>query len=439
METPFHTPFSQLGRRVHEPPIGWLMRLALERPELISLAAGFTDYETLPVAEVQELCRAILTDSARARHALQYGTTAGLPELRKLTAERIIQLEKASIPAVHTEEVQIPQLHPEEVIITNGSQQMLYLISEVLCDPGDIVIVEDPTYFVYLGIVQGLGLACRGVPLKSNGMDPAGFDRLCSELERTGQAWRVKLVYLVTYHQNPTGRSTDLETKRYILERLNRLEEYAGHRIYLIEDAAYREMGFSRSGAPSALVFEPYRDRVIYVGTYSKPFATGIRLGFGIVPEPVRSRILYVKNNHDFGSPNFLQYLLAEAIRSGVYEKHLSLIRARYAEKAELMHRSLQRWMPERVRWTKPEGGMYFWLEFPEEIHTGVDSPLFKEALKQGVLYVPGSMCYADDPARPIPDHQIRLSFGNATLQEIERGIERLGLALNRIMTPYAG
>lgn len=423
-------PFSEIGYRVVEPPIGWLMRLPFERAGLISLAAGFTDFETLPVEEIREICEALLCDSWRARQALQYGTTAGLAQLRELTASRFNELEEDAVRKLGASKTLPSQIHSEQVVICNGSQQMLYLLTEVLCNSGDIVIVEDPTYFVFLGIAQQFGLCCRAVRMGANGLDIGHLDQVCSELEKSGQAWRVKFLYMVSYYQNPTGRSTDFRLKQLVLERLAQLEKYAGHKIYLVEDAAYREMGYSGSSWPSALSSETAGDRVIYIGTYSKPFATGIRLGFGILPDAVRQKVLFVKNNHDFGSANFLQFIMAEAIKSGLYDRHLSIIKARYAEKAALMDRQLRTLLPPFVSWRRPDGGLYFWLELPTGLDTGVHSQLFRRALELGVLYVPGEMCYAEDPVRPKPTHQIRLSFGNPDDREIVLGVERLAAAI---------
>jgi 2-aminoadipate transaminase len=417
---------SALGRRTGAPPISWLMALTLERPKLVSLAAGFTDAETLPVQDVRELLDEILSCGEDGQAALQYGTTAGDPLLRRLTAERLRVLDGCPSPE--------PAYSPERLILTSGSQQILYMVSEALCDPGDIVLVEDPTYFVYLGIVESHGLQARGVRMEKDGVDLAHLEAVLEALKRTGELRRVKLLYLISYHQNPTGISTSFQKKAGVLVLLRRYEQAAGHPIYLLEDAAYRELRFQGSGAPSALAEKAHRERVIYAGTYSKPFATGTRVGFGLLPEPLLTTVLRIKGNHDFGSSNLLQQLLARAISSGRYEKHLGALRHRYARKARVMAEAMRAHFPPGVEWQTPEGGLYYWVRLPRRLKSSAKSPLFQAALSREVLYVPGQLCYAEDPARRRPDHEMRLSFGAAGEKSLVAGIERLGGALHQLL-----
>ncbi len=412
---------SDLGHRTEPPPVSWLMATALARPELISLAAGFTDRETLPVRETRKIFRELLGSEAEARVALQYGTTAGDPVLRQLTAERIRSLDAA--PAS-------PTYSADRMLLTNGSQQMLYMVTEALCNPGDLVLVEDPTYFVYLSILQSHGIEARGVKMESDGIDLGHFESVLKSLARSGHVRRLKLFYLVSYHQNPTGTTTSFKKKRAALELLRRYERAAGHPIYLLEDAAYRELRFAGEDVKSALAAEAHQHRVIYAGTYSKPFATGTRVGFGLLPEAVLQVLLCINGNHDFGSSNLLQKLLARAISSGAYERHLAQLRTRYAGKARAMGRALAGEMPAGVRWREPRGGLYYWTSVPQRIATGMKSTLFEAAQRHGVLYVPGQLCYANDPTRRKPNHEMRLSFGAESESKLRAGVKRLAAAL---------
>jgi 2-aminoadipate transaminase len=414
---------SELGRRTEAPPVSWLMELALNRPRLISLAAGFTDHRTLPVSEARRLLARLLATRRTGEPALQYGSTDGLPELRRLTVERLGSLEGAS-GADGT------LFTPDRMIITHGSQQFLYLVTEVLCDRGDVVLVEDPTYFVYLGILQSHGLACRGLRLEPDGLDLAHLESVLAELKRSGRLPRLKLVYLVTYHQNPTGTTTAFAKKVAALALLRRYEKAAGHPVYLLEDAAYRELGFHRAAPPSALGARGFSERVIYTSTFSKPFATGARVGFGWLPRALRDAVMRVKGNHDFGTANLLQHLLARALASGEYDAHLATLRRRYAQKAAWMTSALRTHLPESVQWREPRGGMYVWAALPRGTGTGLSSRCFGRALENDVLYVPGALCYARDPSRRRPDHEMRLSFGNASRRDILEGIRRLGEVL---------
>lgn len=462
------TALSNLGRRTAPPPISWLMKTALSRPKLISLAAGFTDNATLPVAESQQLLNELLHSPKTGRPALQYGITAGEEPLRQLTAKHLQKLDGGHDRA-HS---------PERVIITGGSQQFLYMTTEALCDEGDIVLVEDPTYFVFLSILQSRNIRAHGVKLEHDGIDLAHLETVLARLKKSGELRRVKALYLVTYFQNPTGATTSLAKKRAVLKLLKQYERAAGHPIYLIEDAAYRELAFCltpsslspsprpngeragvrgsqlfqslpphpnpllRSGGegeaasapPTALVLPGARERVIYAGTYSKPYATGVRVGFGILPEPVYTAVLRIKGNHDFGTANLLQHLLTRALTTGLYDRHLAVARKNYARKAAVMKQAMAEHFPANVEIWEAGGGLYFWVKLPKGISAGVKSKIFQAALKADVLYVPGELCYADDSWRRRPVNEMRISFGHASAENIRAGIQRLGAVLRKFV-----
>ena len=395
------------------------MATTLARPQLISLAAGFTDNHSLPLKEVRVLLKGLLGAEPAGQAALQYGTTAGDATLRRLTSEHLLSLDGQ--PAARQ------AYSPERMVITNGSQQMLYMITEALCDPGDIVLVEDPSYFVFLGILQSHGIRARGVRIETDGLDLARLAEVLEGLKRSGELPRVKMLYVVSYYQNPTGRTTSYSKKLAALKLLREYERAAGHPIYLLEDAAYRELRFGGEDVKSALALKGYGERVIYAGTYSKPFATGTRVGFGLMPGQVLTPVLRIKGNHDFGSSNLLQQLLARALASGLYEKHLLDLRKRYAYKARLMQDAIQKHFPPEVEWEEPTGGLYFWARLPKRLQSGTGSKVFKRALAANVLYVPGELCYAEDPSRRKPNHEMRISFGGAREADMAKGIARLG------------
>jgi 2-aminoadipate transaminase len=428
---------SKIGRRTIEPPISWLMHAALSRPKLISLAAGFTDSASLPVAEARAALNQVLRSPKTGQPALQYGITAGDPALCKLTAEYLRKLDKVvATPSSQTGRRGIAATYsPERLLITSGSQQLLYMTTEALCDEGDIVLVEDPTYFVFLGILQSRGLRARGVRLERGGLDLAHLESVLQSLKRSGELRRVKMIYLVSYFQNPTGVTTSFEKKCGLLKLLKKIERHAGHPIYLLEDAAYRELRFETVTAEkSALAVPGAADRVIYAGTFTKPFATGARVGYGVLPEPVFSAVKHIKGNHDFGTANLLQRLFVRALASGIYERQVARLQKRYAHKARVMKLAIEKHFPPAVEWWEPEGGMYFWARLPRNVPTGVKSKVFQTALKNDVLYVPGEICYADDPARRKTNHEMRISFGNASEADIRKGIKRLGAVLQKLL-----
>lgn len=416
---------SQLGARTQDPPISWLLKVAIDKPDLISLAAGFTDAETLPVDETKQLVNLVLSGKD-ARKALQYGTTNGDFPLRKLTADRLKKLDNADNSAYL----------PEHIIITNGSQQFLYLITEALCDPGDIVIVEAPTYFVFLGIIQSLGVIPKNVHMDEDGINLDALKSLLDSLARTGELPRVKFLYSITYFQNPTSRTTSAEKKRIILDILKTYEKKAGHTIFYVEDAAYRELRFSGQDIPSSLSLSKNNSRIIYTSTYSKPFATGIRVGYGLLPKELSKVIQRTKGNHDFGTSNFLQFIICEALETNVYDEHLQTIVRRYSQKANVMEYAMKEHFKFQYHCVKPQGGLYFWVALDKKGKTRTDfkSKIFKKSLDNNVLYVPGNICYANDPSFSIPRNEMRVSFGYASENEIKEGIKRLGTSIQCVL-----
>ncbi len=402
------------------------MEQVLARPHLVSLAAGFTDDATLPVSETWRLLAQLLSRRTTGEPALQYGSTAGLPGLRRITASRLHAQDAATGEGCADERAYTS----DAVVITHGSQQLLYLLCEVLCDPGDVVLVEDPTYFVFLSILQCRGVEARGIPLTPHGIDLNRLKAVLDQLHREDRLHRVKMLYMVSYHQNPTGTTTSFACKTAILDLLRHYERRAGHPIYLLEDAAYRELRFAGPDTGSALATPTGPERVLYAGTYSKPFATGVRVGFGVLPEPVRTSVLCLKGNHDFGTSNLGQHLLLAALESGEYDRHVIQLRRRYATKASWMTTALRRHFPPEAHWIDPRGGMYVWVRLPRRLRTGPRSRLFQRALAADVIYVPGQFCYAPDPTRRTPDHEMRLSFGHASEQAIRTGVARLGRVL---------
>lgn len=402
------------------------MALTLSRPDIISLAAGFTDNESLPVHETREILDGLLSHSMKGRPALQYGVTPGDSELRRLTAKRLQHLDGV---AGHSSAHDL-----KRVMISSGSQQVLYMVTEALCDPGDIVLVEDPTYFVYLGILQSHGIKARGICLNRDGLDLKHLQRTLEQLKKTGAIRRLKMLYLVSYFHNPTGHTMLRQTKAKALALLRQYERAAGHPIYLLEDAAYRELRFQGEEVRSALTVRGAASRVIYAGTYSKPFATGVRVGFGVMPEPLFSTVLRIKGNHDFGTANLTQQILKKALSGGIYDAHLERLRKRYALKSAAMLKAFQKHMPPQVDWWTPDGGLYFWVRLPSGVAAGQQSRVFKEAVRANVLYVPGELCYAKSSSRRIPVNEMRISFGGAKLRDIPEGVARLGRVLRKVL-----
>ncbi len=405
-------PFSALGRRATPPVIARLMNAALETPGLLSLAVGFTDNATLPLAAFGSAVAALAAAGA-SPEPLQYGTNQGRPGLRSAIAERIAR-EEGWGPG---------RVDPADVLVTNGSQQALYLAMQVLCEPGDIVLVDRPSYFVFLELLRGLGIEARSLPVDPAGrLDGAALDALLAGMQRDGSATRLKAVYFVGYFSNPTGRSLAVEEKRLLARTL------AGRGLLLptIEDAAYRQMAFDGgAGAPSVLALEEWRAFPrLYAGTLTKPFATGLKVGYGCCTEPAwLGRLLHAKGTHDFGTANLNQAVLERVLADGTFDAHLARLRPAYARKMQVLHEALRAGglAARGWRWTPPAGGLYLWLTAPEALDLGIDSAFCRACLDAGVLYVPGELCFGDAPLR----NTARLSFGVLGETELREAARR--------------
>jgi 2-aminoadipate transaminase len=397
--------FSRLGRRARPPAITRLMQLALETPGLLSLAAGFTDNATLPVSSVTEALRALAVGAPDSEY-LQYGTNAGRPGLRAALAARLAAQDQAAADA---DSVAVLR---DATFITNGSQQALYLAIQTLCEPGDIVLVDRPSYFVFLELLGGLGVEARSLPVAADGrLDLPALAGLLAGITARGERSRLKAVYFVSYFSNPSGRTLDVAEKRGLAATLRA----AGCVVPVIEDAAYRELGYdsaSDCAVPGILGDAAWEGfPLLYTGTLTKPFASGLKVGFGVCPDPAwRAAMLHVKGHHDFGTGNFAQAILEQALVSGAFDQQLAVLRRTYLEKRDALHAALtSAGLPDLGwRWRVSEGGLYLWLEAPAGLDTGFDSAFCRACLEEGVLYVPGELCFGDHA----PKNTVRLSYG---------------------------
>ncbi len=402
-------------------PISRLMAQALANPQLISLAAGFVDQQTLPTGPTEQAFAALWEETAAARAALQYGTTPGYEPLREML------LEQLELP------LGCPSPSIEQVVVTAGSNQLLHLVCESLLDPGDIVICAAPTYLVFLGTLSNLGARSIGVATDDQGIIPEALESLLAELQRRGELERVKAIYLVPYFDNPQGVTMPLERRAAVVESAARWSKR--HAIHVIEDAAYRLLRYEGEDVPSTWTVDETHERVIVAGTFSKTFAPGIRVGWGILPAHLVDPVCQQKGNIDFGSPNFGQHLMAKVMELGLFEPHVAFIRAEYEKKRQCMLAAIERELApiDGVRWVRPEGGLYVWVELPESLPAGPGTPLEQAAIDEGVLYVPGQYCFPEG-GEPTRAHTMRLSFGVPTCENIERGIAALARAIRRTM-----
>ena len=422
---------SAASRRTSPPAISSLMQAALDNPGLISLAAGFVDQRSLPVEATARALAAILGDEREGRRALQYGTTAGDLGLR----ERLIAfLERnEGAPAGAFREA------VARTVVTTGSAQLLYLVAEALLDPGDIVLVESPTYFVFLGVLETRGARALGVEIDEDGLRLDRLEAMLAELAARGELDRVKLIYTITEHANPTGISLAPDRRGPLVALARRWSEASGQRIFVLEDAAYRGLSFGAAEPPSVWRHDPEGDTVILARTFSKTFSPGLKTGYGILPEPLLRAVLRLKGNHDFGSANFNQKILERVLAGGLFEAHVAELVAMYRRKRDVMLGAMDDHLGgiDGVSWTRPNGGLFLWLTVPEGLDTGPGGPLYPRCLAEGVLYVPGCYSYAPGPGLA-PRNHARICFGVPDEPDLIEGARRLAAALTGCLEPAA-
>jgi 2-aminoadipate transaminase len=412
---------SAASNRTTSPAISTLMHMALADPSLISLAAGFVDQASLPVASVGTAVARLGDDEADARRALQYGTTAGDLALRQRVLERL-EREEGVAPGSYAREL-------PRTVVTTGSQQLLYLVAEALLVPGDVVLVESPTYFVFLGLLQSRGARILGIETDAGGLRLDALEATLTRLRDEGSLGRVKLVYTVSEHSNPSGISLAADRRGPLVKLVRRWS--TDHRIFILEDAAYRGLTYDGEEPASVWANDPEGDTVILARTFSKTFSPGLKTGYAVLPLAMVEPVLRLKGNHDFGSANFNEVLLARLIADGGYDHQIETLRGVYRRKRDAMLEALQEHLGDvaGVDWTRPSGGLYIWLTLPASVDASLGGALFQRCLSEGVLYVPGVHAFADEPG-PAPRNQIRLCFGVPGESELADGVRRLALAL---------
>jgi 2-aminoadipate transaminase len=358
-------------------------------PGLISFAGGFPDPRTFP----RERAAALLAEFAETGEAsaFQYAPTRGLAG-------------PLDAIAGHIESSQGRRPADDELLITSGAIEALELVGKTFLDPGDLVVVEGPTYLGALMAFRGFGAEVATVPIDDNGLQ-------VDELERQLAAGlRPKLLYSIPDYQNPAGVTLSGERREPLVELARR------HGFLVFEDVAYRELGFAGDSLPSLWSLDP--DVVVQAGTTSKTFFPGVRLGWAAAPAPISACLVSAKQNSDQCAGALGQRLFEEYARRGWLQEQLAASRSLYRRKCERMLAALERTMPAGVRWTTPAGGFFSWLTLP-----GLDAELLaKRAVEAGVGIVPGSVFFADGRG----GDNVRLSFSLVDESAIDEGIQKL-------------
>jgi 2-aminoadipate transaminase len=382
---------SQRAQKLTSSAIREILKVT-ERPEVISFAGGLPSPATFPVAELQRACNEILANDPTA--ALQYGPTEGYLPLREWVVEHHRKHGGVAVSA-------------DQVLITTGSQQGLDLLAKVLIDTDSTVLVETPTY---LGALQAFSLAePRFCSLASDdaGLIPASLTaELCKD---------ARFMYCLPNFQNPSGRRLPLERRRQLTEITTRTG------LLLVEDDPYGALYYQGEPLPSLLSMNP--GGVIYLGSFSKVLAPGLRVGYLIAPPVLHRKLVQAKQAADLHTPSFTQRIVYSTIKDGFLDGHLPKIRSLYSAQCAAMLQALQKHFPASVRWNQPEGGMFIWVQLPAHLDSG---ELLAAAIEQHVAFVPGAPFYANDPQ----SNTLRLSFVTVPPAKIEIGIARLGALL---------
>jgi 2-aminoadipate transaminase len=359
--------------------------------DVITFSGGFPDPATFPAELLAQLAAQLITTDAAV--SLQYTATEGIAGVRDYVAGRLESLEGA-------------RPGPGELMITSGGIDCMELLAKSYLDPGDVVVVEAPTYLGGIMAFRGYEADVRGIPVDGDGMR---VDVLASLL---AGGLRPKIVYTIPDYQNPTGLSMSPDRRAELVSLARR------HGFLICEDVAYRELGFG--SPPPASLWSAAPDVVLQAGTFSKIFFPGVRLGWAAGPQEVIGRLVVAKQNSDQCSGALGQRMLEEYGRAGHLERQIAASRALYTRRAELTVQALAAHMPEGTSWTTPRGGFYVWVTAPD----GVDTVALSAAARdRKVAYVPGRPFYPGDAGAA----QIRLAYSRVADHLIDEGIRRIG------------
>jgi 2-aminoadipate transaminase len=370
-----------------------------EKPGIISFAGGLPSPQTFPIDAMREASERVLRDDGKA--ALQYAASEGYAPLREWVAQDLLK--------------QGMNVSPDQVLITTGSQQGLDLVAKILIDAGSRILVETPTYLGALQAFTPMEPVAVGVDSDDHGVDAADLRAKVG----TG-ADKARFVYLLPNFQNPTGRTMTEERRAAVAQ----VAIETG--LPIIEDNPYGDLWFDAPPAPSLSSRHP--EGSVYLGSFSKILAPGLRLGYLVAPPALYPKLLQAKQAADLHTPSFNQRVVAEVLKDGFIDRHVPTIRALYKQQCEAMLAALDREMAGLgLSWNRPVGGMFLWVQLPKGLKA---IPLLAKAVDKGVAFVPGSAFYAGDAN----ESTLRLSFVTATVDQINTGMTALAAAIRESM-----
>ena len=363
------------------------------RPEIVSLAGGSPYVSALPLEAVGEMVGRLVAEQGAT--ALQYCTAQGDVGLRERICE-VMSLEGI-------------RAHPDDVVVTVGSQQALDLITRIFVDPGDVILAEAPSYVGALGSFAAFQADVVHVAMDEHGLIPEALEQAIARVTASGR--RIKFLYTVPNHHNPAGVTLSAERRPRILQ----ICQSAG--VLILEDNSYGLLGFD--GEPLRALRADDAEGVVYLGTFSKTFASGVRVGWAAAPPAIRDKLILAAESAVLCHPMFSQLAVREYFETQPWQEQIKDFRELYRQRRDAMLESLDAQMPNGCHWTVPAGGFYVWLQLPEGVHSKAMLP---RAVSSRVAYVPGTGFYADGDGS---DH-LRLSYCFPEPDRIREGVRRL-------------
>lgn len=387
--------FAERARLVKSSETREILKIT-ERPEVISFAGGLPAPELFPVEALRVACNAVLNEEGAA--SLQYSTTEGYIPLREAICQRMKDIGINSTI--------------EQVLITSGSQQAIDLTGRLFLNEGDTIICESPTYLAAINTFKSYNAKFVEVAMDDEGMVMEELEKKLQEHPNT------KFIYTIPDFQNPTGRTLKLERRKRMIELANQYD------VLIVEDNPYGAVRFAGEAIPPVKHFDT-ESRVIYLSTFSKIFTPGLRLGWICADESFIDKYVAFKQTADLHTDSFAQRITAKYMELYDIEEHINKIKAVYKERCTTMLSCIEEFFPKNLSYSKPEGGLFIWVELPE----GVDSThIFTKCLKNNVACVPGVPFFPNGTQK----NSLRLNYSNMSKEKIIEGMKRMGEVLHR-------
>ncbi|ADK15021.1 MULTISPECIES: PLP-dependent aminotransferase family protein [Clostridium] len=390
-----YTKFSKRNNFVRPSEIREILKVT-ERPEIISFAGGLPAPELFPVNELKNVCTEVLTECGEA--SLQYSTTEGYIPLREAICKR---MEKLSI-----------KTSLDNIIVTTGSQQALDLSGKVFIDEGDTIICESPTYLAAISAFKTYLPNFKEIPMDEEGMIMEDLEKALKDNPNA------KFIYTIPDFQNPTGRTMSLERRKKLVEIANKFD------IVIIEDNPYGAIRFAGEDLPPVKHFDT-EGRVIYLSTFSKIFAPGLRLGWICADKSIIQKYIPFKQSADLHTDIFAQMITAKYMEMYDIEEHIQKIKEVYRHRRELMIQCIEKYFPKDIKHTLPDGGLFIWIQLPSNMDA---SDIFTKAIKNNVAFVAGESFFPNANFK----NSFRLNYSNMPDDRIIEGIKRLGEVLKK-------